>query len=249
MPWTLLADGTFKGLSEATIPAILGNPLAKFYLSGDGHRKPPFQWAVRQAVQGHFLALMGQQRLCLHVEQLPEQVNKDSIPPLFAPLIQQQKVFGWELSMFRDLFPAMELCLDIVDKPNPPLSWVVTLDREMLRINGLGWKVGNPPWMHAAVVLSTAYRQYWQIVNVKPAIRNKATDKEYQAFLLQYHNDAMQLRIVAHNFIGANITRVITQYPNDTHLITVGDAHITTNPVQQYINIDGQVGLVDSAQG
>jgi len=249
MPWTLHAGGTFNGLSVANMAAVFGVPPARFFLSGDGHRNPPFRWAVRPAVRQHFLTLMATNSLCLHVEQLPEQVSADSIPVYFDPLILQQKVFGWELSMFRDLLPVMELCMTIAgDIPDPSLGSVVALHREMIRIDGLGWKVGNPPWMHAAVGQSDTFKTYWQGVEAH-APRVGATENAYLNFVLGYNTRAMALRCDANNFIAANISRVIALYPNDTHLITVGDAHITTNPVQQYINLGALQGLIDPSTG
>ena len=250
MPWTLLAGGTFNGLNPATLAAVVGNPPSRFYLSGDGHRTPPFQWAVRPAVLLHFQTLMAAGNLCLHVEQLQEDVSSDSLPPLFARLIQQKMVFGWELSMFKDLLPVMNLCMDLMGQlPNPSLNEVVALHREMIRIDGLGWKVGNPPWMHAAVAQSDIFKTYWSGVASKTTPRNNATQDNYLTFLAQYNNNAMGLRTDANNFIAVNINRVIAAHPNATHLITVGNAHITTNPVQQYINLGTEVGLVDPSQG
>ena len=67
-------------------------------------------------------------------------------------------------------------------------------------------------------------------------------------FINQYNNSCMALRCDANNFIAVNIMNAMAQHPGDTHLITVGNAHIVTNPVQQYINIGVNRGLIDPSQ-
>lgn len=253
MPWTLLANGTFNGLSDANIDVVLGNPRARFYLSGDGHRTPPFAWATRPAVQPHFLQLMAAGNLCLHVEQHQEDVTDHSIPEVFNPVFVQQKVFGWELSMFKDLLPAMTLIMEIMGNlPNPYLSDVVALHRDMVRMDSLAWKVSNPPWIHAALAQSDIYLAYWkQRLETDPRKRIAAigaTEDAYMAFINQYNNSCMALRCDANNFIAVNIMNAMAQFPNATHLITVGNAHLVTNPVQQYINIGLNAGLIDPSQ-
>ncbi len=253
MPWILHPAGTFNGLNAANLDGVLGLPRARYYLSGDGHRTPPFAWAVRPAVRAHFLQLMATGDLCLHVEQHQEDVTSESIPALFDPVFVQQKVFGWELSMFKHLQPVMELVMEIMGAlPQPVLSDVVALHREMVRMDSLAWKVGNPPWIHAALANSDTYLAYWKArLHANPGARiaaNGATEHAYLVFLNQYQNACMALRCDANNFIAINIMNAMARFPLATHLITVGNAHLVTNPVQQYINIGADAGLIDPSQ-
>jgi len=253
MPWILHPAGTFNGLSAATIDAVLGVPRARYYLSGDGHRTPPFAWAVRPAVRAHFLNLMATGNLCLHVEQHQEDVTDQSIPAQFDPVFVQHKVFGWELSMFKHLLPVMTLIMDVMGQlPDPALSDVVALHRDMVRMDALAWSVGNPPWIHNALAQSDVFLAYWKLrLHENHAQRippNAATELNYMTFLNQYNNACMALRCDANNFIAVNIMNAMARFPNDTHLITVGNAHLVTNPVQQYINIGLEPGLIDPAQ-
>lgn len=253
MPWTLLHAGTFNGLSDANMAAVLGTPHARYYISGDGHRSPPFAWAVRPAVRLHFLGLMAAGNLCLHVEQHQEDVTDQSIPPTFNPVFVQGQVFGWELAMFKDLLPVMNLIMEIMGNlPSPALADVVTLHREMIRMDGLAWKVGNPPWIHAALAQSDVYLAYWRKwLGPNPGQRgpaNGVTELAYMTFLNQYNNSCMALRCDANNFIAVNIMNAMAAFPAATHLITVGNSHLVTNPVQQYINIGLHAGLVDPSQ-
>ena len=253
MPWTLLPAGTFNGLSDATIDAVLGNPRARYFISGDGHRTPPFAWAVRPAVRPYFQELMAAGNLCLHVEQHQEDVTDQSIPALFDPVFVQQQVFGWELDMFKHLLPVMNLTMEIMGSlPNPDLADVVTLHRHMIRMNDLAWKVGNPPWIFAALAQSDVFLAYWKRrLDINPGNRIPAvgaTEDAYLNFLNQYNNSCMALRCDANNFIAVNLMNAMARFPNATHLITVGNAHLVTNPVQQYINIGLNAGLIDPSQ-
>lgn len=252
MPWTLCPQGTFNGLSAATIPAVLGNPVARFFLSGDGHGTPPFQWAVRPAVKEMFLTLQANDQLCFHVEELPENVTSESIPQVFDPVFVRQKVFGWELPMFRDLQPVMERCLDISSSEVAPSDEDVNgLHDSFVTMDQRGHQVNDPPWLAAAVAISAtfkAYRtkvgHYW--IDPRRIDPIPKTEADYKTFVLGYFNNAMQLRTGANNFIGARIAANIALHPNDTHLITVGDAHILVDPVQQYIPVPlGQTALID----
>jgi hypothetical protein len=264
MPWTLLAAGAFGGLSEDNLAGVFGDPSPRFFLSGDGHRQPPFGWAEGEAVLPQFLALMGRGELCMHVEQQQEDVRAASVPPRFADLIRQQMVFGWELPIYRDLLAMMQLIYAVkAELPRPSLESVMAVHREMVRIAGLAHVVGNPPWMRQAVVTSDGFKAYWagidprpdrfQLLTTpdKPVYRNeqfarrKSTEDSYRGFLSDYLLDIMQLRTDANQFIGVRIKRNIDLHPNATHLITVGAAHITINPVQQYINLGNLTGLVD----
>lgn len=252
MPWNLLAAGTLNGLTAATRDAIIGNPPSRFYMTGDGHRHPPFRWATLPAVRIHFMEQQAAGQLCLHVELHQDEVTADSVPPMFNPASMAGKVFGWELSMFRDLLPVMNLIMEIMNTvPHPRMVDVARLDRDMVLMSSLAWKVGSPPWMMAAPGLSTPFRVYWNsVLRLAPAPvpRVAATEDAYQVFINTYNNNAMRLRTDANNFIAINIARSIALFPNDTHLITLGSAHLTTNPVQNFLNIGANIGIADASQ-
>ena len=96
---------------------------------------------------------------------------------------------------------------------------------------------------------SALFKAYWMKRARNATPRDGGLEDGYLAFLNQYNHLAMGLRTDANNFIAANIQRVIAQQPADsTHLITVGNAHITTNPVQNYLNIGAHPGYVDASQ-
>jgi hypothetical protein len=143
----------------------------------------------------------------------------------------------------------MTLAMEIMgDLPNPALSDVVALHREMVRMTGLAWMVGNPPWIRNALAQSDTFLAYWKGRLDAGLPANAVTEHGYLAFLNQYNNACMALRCDANNFIAINIMNAMARFPNATHLITVGNAHLVTNPVQQYINIGLAPGLIDPSQ-
>ena len=103
MPWRTLASGTLKGLSDEKLGTTL-TPMPRFFMTGDGHRQPPFGWtnACKQ-LRAHFMTLIASKMLCAHVEEHAEQVEGTSVPNWLAVLYDQRRIFGWELTIYRDL--------------------------------------------------------------------------------------------------------------------------------------------------
>ena len=73
-------------------------------------------------------------------------------------------------------------------------------------------------------------------------------ESDYQRFTLDYHNKGMELRTTVNPHIGMNIERIINQHPDCTHIITCGDAHITQNPLYNYVPLPRRaLGVVDAS--
>ena len=203
--------------------------------------------------------------LCAHVEEYAEQVKDTSVPSWLAVLYDQRRIFGWELAIYRDLGPVMEKCTELMpvvgsggDLSASDIRAIVALDKEMARVQGLLSQIGNPSAFQNVVSQSAGFRKYFEgigkksyVLVGKPNPRQPGIEKQYVAFLLSYHTAAMSLRISgANRYIGNNIQQVIDQYPDCTHIITCGDAHITTDPLTQYITLPtGAEGVVDPATG
>jgi hypothetical protein len=253
MPWQNLANGALWGLSNATLTATLGNPLPRFFMTGDGHRSPPFRWiAACDGLKVHFMTLMSQNMLCVHVEQHPDDVSEESVPPLLYPVVNPRRVFGWELAIYKDLLPIMTQCMQLASsslRPADVTDDVVALDREIIRVNALLWQIGNPLALQTAPAQSLAFRRYYEGVVRNGQQRQPATETQYGQFVLGYQNAAMGLRTAVNSYIGHNIQLIINQYPQCTHLITCGDAHITQNPLAQYVTTlpAGAMGVVDGS--
>jgi len=252
MPWQNLANGALWGLTNATL-ATLGNPLPRFFMTGDGHRSPPFLWtAVCSDLKLHFQNLMLSGMLCVHVEQHPEDVGEASVPGFLMLLANAGRIFGWELAIYKDLLPIMTQCMDLAGSslvPSQVVDDVVRLDKAIIRMNALLWQIGNPLALQGAPARSLAFRQYYEGVAHKGQARIPATEMQFGQFLLGYHNTAMGLRTDVNPYIGLNIQKIVNQYPNCTHLIACGDAHITQNNLSQYVTTTppGAAGVVDGS--
>jgi hypothetical protein len=120
--------------------------MPRFFLTGDGHRHPPFGWtSACKGLRAHFERLMASQMLCAHVEEHQEEVKDTSVPTWFPLLYDQGRIFGWELAIYRDLRPVMEKCTDLMaavgtglDLSASVIRDIVALDRKMSRVQGNG---------------------------------------------------------------------------------------------------------------
>ena len=244
--------GALKLISKDTVNATIGSPPHRFFMKGDGHRKPPFQWALATEVTAHFEQLVANNSLCLHVEQHQKDVCAASVPSLFNAVLTKGKVFGWELPIYADLGPLMEIVAELqLNLDKPLFNAIKKVHLEMAAVKSKAGTVGNPAWIAEAVATSDVFQSYWKSVLrfvPSPEKRDNIKETAYVKFLLGYNKSAMMMRTQANNHIAASIKKSIDLFPNDTHLITLGDAHLTDNPVQNYLNIGGAIGVVDEDQ-
>lgn len=253
MAWTVLDTGTLGRLTNETL-GILGDPFPRFFMSGDGHREPPFQWTgACENLKGLFVTLASQKALCVHTEQFPENVGPKSVPLWLGDLFGQGRIFGWELSIYKHLLPVIHQCQELMwgDSLDPAkvTDDVVWLDREILRINSLLWQIGKPAGLGMALHHSYQFRRYFQDVSLRGQKRDPTTETNYRGFVRDYRNAALDLRTTVNPYIGKNIQSVINQYPDCTHLITCGNAHITDSPLFQYVTTTpgSANGVVDAS--
>eukprot|EP01084_Bolivina_argentea_P087932 158753_1 len=281
--WDILQPGTLKQLKDHTVETIkVGGHFPQFFLSGDGHRHPPFKWVTScPRLKLHFQELMGKDQLCAHVEMHQDQVTERAIPGILIPLIHQHKIFGWELDIYRDLGSAMEHAMEIlgqfaanfqerefsIKKMNKQalevaiynfkdlVYSIVVLDKDILRVDGfLSHKISNPEKLRKMSKDSWEFRDYFgklKFTDLGIEGRNKNIENAYVKFLKYFYRTAMELRtdVGVQKLIGANIQKSIDKHANNTHIITVGNAHIEINPVQHYINIGNAFGVIDAFQG
>ena len=253
MPWRRLSKGTLKGLSDATLDRTL-SPMPRFFLTGDGHGYPPFEWInACPRLRAHFIDLMAKNKLCAHVEQFKDQVTAQSIPLELCQLYDQRRVFGWELEIFADLLPIIDNCREIA----PPvqadhnvfalLDQIVDLLRRMSRVSERLSEIGNPASLDTLARESARYTKYFEGLKQRPTSRDRARELDCGKFLMAFQNEVGdKLRTDVNPYIGANIQKKIIEFADCTHLITCGGAHITTNPLDAYIPLaEGAEGVVD----
>lgn len=250
MPWRLLTPCTLKTLTDADIGTAFPGGFPQYFMTGDGHRIPPFNWALQPpGLKVHLLTQMAQGKLCAHVEQHPEDVTEESVPPALYPLFLIKRVFGWELDVYRYIGKTMATCWalmgDVGTKaPAATAQAVANLHQQMTEVQNRLGEIGNPPVHGGGLAAHAPFLQYYS-GNPAP---NAAADEQYQVFLKDYFNWAMGLRTTdgVHHAIAANIKKVTDQYPDSTHLITCGNEHILTNALYNFIILpDGYEGVAD----
>lgn len=213
------------------------------FLTGDGHRSPPFQWVTKNDWPGFFRELVENDALCVHVEQYPEDVSIHSVPEVLQPLVAKGRVFGWEPDFYKIIQRVMETCLMMRPEDRVNIRDVQKLASDIGTISRIGYLMDRA--------------QPAQVFKLKAAQLVDGDDKVlmskllgYPEFLLQTFNAAMALRVAINPQIGANVQREVDRYPACIHLVTCGDAHLLKNPLYLYIEPPiGTFGLVDKAKG
>jgi hypothetical protein len=213
----------------------------KVYMTGDAHRTPPFEWATVN-VWGHFfLAWVGVNKICCHVEKFSDEVEATSVPNFFAPVFHNHKVFGFEPNVFKTIkeiiLVNMEIRSELSRGASQSKSKIHSVIRQMSHVHDMGYIQDGG---QEAMRLWDQIRKM-TIDPVPPKVLWPFSD-----FLSKYNNAAMELRTGVNREIGANIQRIISQFPDHVHMITCGDAHIKHNPLYEYIQPSlGCFGIAD----
>jgi hypothetical protein len=214
------------------------------FMTGDGHRHPPFEWSNRGVWKGFFAKLVEDNKICCHVETFADDVKVDSVPKHLEAAFYNQKVFGWEPEFYkiiqRTIETAINLLLQMTQGESMALTDINALARDLGQVQQLGY-LADESRMAQAFALKAA--------RAKAATVTPDQMGGYDVFLKEYKNVGMSLRTGINDVIGANIQRVIKRYPDHMHFITCGDAHIITNPLQRYIEPPiGTFGIADAGK-
>lgn len=232
-----LSDVTDRFFPDEYVPMV--------FMTGDGHRHPPFRWTERGIWPGIFGEVVHDNKLCCHVETYADAVRVDSVPAGLAPVFHNGKVFGWEPEVFKVIEKILEAIPSVMfgfrDKEPQALSDVHYLTKEMWVVHGHGYLRAE----------GLRAMQFWDRVRrTRGDMVGADSLPGFAAFLNDYSRSAMALRTGANDVMGAIIQRKIDQYPDHMHLITCGDAHITENPLYRYIRPPvGCFGIADRNKG
>ncbi len=270
MPWNP-PHVSLAQMTDLTWNAHYNAAPPRFFLTGDGHRTPPFAWAVNgvsQAMTLHFRMLAAQNLLCAGVETFQDQVNLNSVPPNLAPVFGNNCVFGWEPPIMRVVGTTIDQILAMVPgtlSGHPAgeaqvQQDVVQLDQSIGLINAaLGTDIPLPvdirvtnaatDWAAIKLYLDGVYGtgSFFNRFSTRSP-RVGATETAHRNTLIQLQTGLMTLRDSMNPVFGARILAEINNHPGHTHLITCGWAHLqNVNPVlQNCINIGAANGIVDS---
>lgn len=225
------------------------------FMTGDGHRNPPFECTNRGVWAGFFDQVVAHNKVCCHVEVYADAVTAEAVPRHLQPVFTNRKVFGWEPECFKDI----EIILECVNALRPlahddqevmPISWIRTLVDHLdafRRSPDAGSHLQNEK-INARHYLDKALKN----VQVRNAVNVVASSRMggFAVLLGICNTTAMQLRTVLNDAMGRNIQAVVDRYPDHMHLITCGDAHVTTNPLYAYIEPPlGVFGIADEDHG
>jgi hypothetical protein len=212
------------------------------YLTGDGHRDPPFAWTTQNAWPGFFRDLIEADGLCVHVEEYPENVTVGSVPDLLRPLVTRGRVFGWEPAFYRTIQAVMERCREVAGEDRLRPRDISSLARAMIEVSQAGY-------LRNEAIRATTFNLTAMNLIERDDLVPMDRLVGYRQFLVAYINTAMRLRVEINDVIGGNVQRVIDRFPDNVHLVTCGNAHLVQNPLYQYIDPPpGCFGVVDTAQ-
>jgi hypothetical protein len=262
MAWVRVADGTLRSLTDNDVGPYLDQlQPPRFFLTGDAHRNPPFEWTKScSTMKLHFFNLVQRGALCAHVEQYPEDVVSTSLPTNLRYIYEFGKVFGWELRIFALLQPSMEFVnLITFDYREKAISnsrmdskkAVQDIDQFIKLFDPANEnlaEVGNPNCLKDIKAQLLLFRNYFKWVGWLGTPLNLATEYKFYQLLYNFGRDTMTLRTALNPYMAQNILQNIQKFPNDTHIITCGNNHILHNPLQNYLPLpNGAVGIVDAA--
>lgn len=272
MPWQTLNPGTLWKLTNDNVASIQSSgKMPTVFMTGDGHRNPPFQWITRcESLKQHFQDLLDRDKLCVHVEEYEDQVNCNSVPPLLKPLHTRKRIFGWELEIYRsvelywDEFATHTLILLQLDPSHPSKKLITSLEKlhmYVCRVQKRLHQIGFP----AELAMSEAHQEYLdyykdryeaslpkRFYQTLPRARPRMPKKEYSKFAKEYHETALKLRTSkgVHTAIGGKIRPALHRHSAGwTHLITCGKEHIDgcSNSLDRFLTLPGgENGVVDA---
>jgi hypothetical protein len=223
------------------------------FMTGDGHREPPFAWTARHPWDDFFRNLVKENLICCHVEKFADAVTQDCVPVAFAPVYRNGKVFGWEPDVFKRI-------RDIIQR-----IWTL---RSQLQMNGSLSKsdiagitgrmvvVGREGYLDGEAAIAEHLGQRARTSQSDPVPSREVP--ELDDLFKIYNQNAMALRTKVHNVVGKTIQRRMDAYPGHFHLITCGDAHMinTTDgglvypPLYTFVNPPtGTFGIADEHHG
>ena len=211
------------------------------FMTGDGHRSPPFAWTSRGPWPHFFAALVNDDKICCHVELYSDAVNATSVPHNLTQVFANNKVFGWEPEVYKTIQPILEDLMRL--RPKAHLG--DSLDKADLRqLTSAMFRVHNMGYLMPEGLFAM---KFWDKARASP--KDPVPPSALPGlpeFLDHYDRTAMQLRTGINNVIGRNIQSKINQFPDHIHLITCGDAHIIHNPLYNFIDPPaGIFGIAD----
>ncbi|MEA2559573.1 MAG: hypothetical protein QOH06_1077 [Acidobacteriota bacterium] len=240
----ILCSGLDPGPALGFIADVFGDEYTPMlFMTGDGHRQPPFSWTTRGVWPDFFRQMAAMNKVCCHVEKYSDDVTKDDIPITLRSVFNNGKAFGWEPDFYKELQQVMEICFKTMS------SETVDLDVMGKIANSLN-RIAKTAPLRKEADIATEYYLKGLSLNKDPVPMEALPN--YDVFLAKFAGTrAMALRTEVHAMVGATIQKNIDRYADHLHLITCGDAHITCiDPLYLHIKPPvGTFGVADESKG
>ncbi|NHB91594.1 hypothetical protein [Photorhabdus cinerea] len=227
--WFTYENDTEVELTTERIKEIFSNKQPKIIIAGDGHNKPPFQYAKNiPDVNSSFDA----GTLQLYIEATDEQINENNPeyipkefmakPGLFTNKNRRAEIVGWEDS---ELSNAMKEMFELSDKS--------TREKLTPEETSSFYKLHETTIRHFfRPEFSQLHDEFFEIL--AKAGSNRELDKialEMIGFTSgtwrdEYINPTLAEKIAKH----------AAEKENHTFVVSIGDAHLSENPMQEYLN-------------
>lgn len=279
MAWRKLDPRTLATLTDKSLKSIqFSGKMPTVFVTGDAHRNPPFRWidsCRSDTLKRHFEDLVNQGQLCVHVEQYKNQIKTDSVPKSLRKLIGMQRIFGWELEVYRYFQEVMRECspngrglLELDDRKVPNSYLIKSLEdvhRNICEADKRLKDIGYPTTLKGKMEAHGEYLKYYKHLRDESrpkSIVGKLTtgwgakptkpSKNYLTFLQEYSTAANKLRTSpsVHTAIARKIQSTINVHSGCTHLITCGSKHLLCeHPLFKFILSPKGGGVVDVDEG
>ncbi|MBS9423171.1 hypothetical protein [Photorhabdus caribbeanensis] len=217
-------------LSTERVKEIFSNKQPKIIIAGDGHNKPPFQYAKNiPDVNSSFDA----GTLQLYIEATDEQINKNKaeyIPKDFMarswPFMNKNRraeIVGWEDSALSNAMKEMfDLSMTSISEPTKLTEKDIASFYEF--------------YMTA---IQSFFPNFEKLGNELNEIMAKAGSKgdleKVASEMLRFTSGTWRDEYI-NPTLAEKIARHAAEKENNTFIVSIGDAHLSINPMQEHLN-------------
>lgn len=213
------------------------------FMTGDGHRRPPFKWTCHEHWLSFFDALVAANEICCHVEKYSDAVESEDVPANLQKVFMNNKVFGWEPEIFKDLEKIQNECFRMMGEDKISISEVRILTNSMRRVTLSNYLEDES---------NIASEFYLNAIALRSEYFSLSALKGYENFIGKYAGTSvMKLRTLIHAEVGSTIEGHMKLLPDHMHIVTCGDAHIScSDPLYDHVAPPiGTFGIADRSQG
>lgn len=261
--WKVCEKGTLKQIGSVEDLTDLVGGLPQFYITGDGHRDPPFKWAVESGLKPHFAELAEKGKLVAYVEEFQKNVSVNSVPASLKSLALSGRVIGFEPDVWRVLEPEMQIlqnqAVELMSTAKNLSDTVSKAHGAIKRVVQCAGQLGNPGFILDIQEYVKVFDLYVGKVApsglssmfTKAEKRDSNREMSHGKTLAKFNNQLMNLRTtIGNQQMAAELLKGFVKYSDSVHIVSIGKHHIDNNPIQNLLAIPKDaVGVVDPDDG